>query len=102
LSFSLVFDERLTLYGSHAEQFDLILSTVNVKLVWNAYLEALKPRGPLQYVGAILRPLDLGLSPFLMGTALCFIFFFGQSGHHCQNVGFCGPARHSASHQNLS
>lgn len=35
-------------------QFDLILSTVNVTLNWQAYLEALKPQGRLHFVGMSL------------------------------------------------
>ena len=50
-----------------AGQFDLVLSTVNVKLDWNAFVETLKPRGRLHYVGATLEPLDLSLFPLLMG-----------------------------------
>ncbi len=42
-----------------AGRFDLILSTVNVKLKWNYYLEALKPKGRLHFVGATLDPLDV-------------------------------------------
>jgi len=50
-----------------AGTFDLIISTVNVKLDWNAYVQALKPRGRLHLVGATLDPLDLALFPLLMG-----------------------------------
>ena len=50
-----------------AGQFDLILSTVNVKLDWNAYLSALRPRGRLHFVGATLEPLDLGAMGLIMG-----------------------------------
>lgn len=42
-----------------AGQFDLILSTVNVKLDWNQYVAALRPKGRLHFVGATLEPLDL-------------------------------------------
>lgn len=42
-----------------AGQFDLIISTVNVKLDWNAYVQTLKPKGRLHFVGATLAPLDL-------------------------------------------
>ncbi|NJM32406.1 MAG: zinc-binding dehydrogenase [Limnobacter sp.] len=35
------------------------LSTVNVKLDWNAYLGTLAPKGRLHFVGATLEPLDL-------------------------------------------
>lgn len=50
-----------------AGRFDLILSTVNVKLDWNAYLNTLKPRGRLHVLGAVLEPLDLQVFPMLMG-----------------------------------
>jgi uncharacterized zinc-type alcohol dehydrogenase-like protein len=41
--------------------FDLILSTVNVKLNWDAYLGTLAPKGRLHFVGATLEPLDIGV-----------------------------------------
>jgi uncharacterized zinc-type alcohol dehydrogenase-like protein len=44
---------------AEAGRFDLIISTVNVKLDWNAYLGALGPKGRLHIVGATLEPLDL-------------------------------------------
>ena len=50
-----------------AGQFSLILSTVNVKLDWNAYVAALGPKGRLHFVGATLEPLDLGVFPLIMG-----------------------------------
>lgn len=43
-----------------ARSFDLIISTVNVKLDWNAYLATLAPKGRLHFVGATLEPLDIG------------------------------------------
>ncbi|WP_425400307.1 NADPH-dependent aldehyde reductase Ahr [Aeoliella sp.] len=42
-----------------AGQFDLVLSTVNVPLDWNAILTTLKPHGRLQMPGAVTEPLDL-------------------------------------------
>ncbi|MBS0002952.1 MAG: NAD(P)-dependent alcohol dehydrogenase [Thioalkalivibrio sp.] len=50
-----------------AGHFDLILSTVNVKLDWNAYLGTLKPRGRLHFVGATLEPIDVAVFPLLAG-----------------------------------
>jgi alcohol/geraniol dehydrogenase (NADP+) len=35
---------------------DFIIVTVNVPLDWNAYLAALKPKGRLHFVGAVLEP----------------------------------------------
>jgi len=50
-----------------AGSFDLVLSTVNVKLDWDAYVSTLKSNGRLHYVGATLEPLDLGVFPLIMG-----------------------------------
>lgn len=50
-----------------AGRFDLILSTVNVKLDWNLYLSTLKPRGRLHFVGATLDPLDINVFPLILG-----------------------------------
>ena len=52
---------------SAAGSFDFIISTVNVKLDWNLYVNTLKPKGRLHFVGATLEPLDLGVFPLLMG-----------------------------------
>ena len=52
---------------SCAGRFDYIISTVNVKLDWNAYVNALKPRGHLHFVGATLEPIDLQVFPLLFG-----------------------------------
>jgi uncharacterized zinc-type alcohol dehydrogenase-like protein len=46
--------------ASAAGQFDLILSTINVPQDWDAYLQALIPRGRLHVVGAVLEPLNVG------------------------------------------
>ncbi len=48
-------------------QLDLIISTVNVKLDWNAYLSTLKPKGRLHFVGATLDPLDLSVFSLMGG-----------------------------------
>lgn len=45
--------------------FDLVISTVNVKLDWNLYLNTLRPRGRLHFVGATLEPLDIGVFSML-------------------------------------
>ena len=52
---------------SAAGQFDLILSTVNVSLNWNAYLATLRPKGRLHFVGATLEPLNIGVFPLILG-----------------------------------
>jgi len=50
-----------------AGHFDLIISTVNVKLDWNLYVSTLTKRGRLHFVGATLEPLDVGVMG-LMGA----------------------------------
>ncbi|MGJ8676527.1 MAG: NADPH-dependent aldehyde reductase Ahr [Akkermansiaceae bacterium] len=49
-----------------AYSFDFIISTVNVKLDWNLFVNTLKPKGRLHFVGATLEPLDLGVFPLIM------------------------------------
>ena len=51
---------------SAAGQFDLILSTVNVSLNWNAYLATLRPKGRLHFVGATLEPLNIAVFPLIL------------------------------------
>lgn len=48
-------------------QFDLIISTVNVKLDWNLYLSTLQAKGRLHFVGATLEPLELGVFSLING-----------------------------------
>jgi alcohol/geraniol dehydrogenase (NADP+) len=50
-----------------ANSFDLIISTVNVKLDWGLYLGTLNPRGRLHFVGATLEPLDIPVFSLIMG-----------------------------------
>lgn len=52
---------------AEAGRFDLIISTVNVKLDWNAYVGALGPKGRLHMVGATLEPLDLAAFSLIGG-----------------------------------
>lgn len=51
----------------HANAFDLILSTVDVKLDWSDFLLTLKPRGRLHFVGIPLQPLDIAVVSLLRG-----------------------------------
>ena len=48
-------------------QFDLIISTVNVKLDWNTYIGTLRPKGRLHFVGVALAPIDVGAFPLIKG-----------------------------------
>jgi len=50
-----------------AYSFDLILSTVNVGLDWGAYINTLKAKGRLHFLGAVLEPVQLSVFA-LMGA----------------------------------
>ncbi|MDE2387669.1 MAG: NAD(P)-dependent alcohol dehydrogenase [Betaproteobacteria bacterium] len=50
-----------------ANRFDLILTTVNVKLDWNAYIATLRPKGRLHFLGVTLDPLDVQVFPLIAG-----------------------------------
>ena len=50
-----------------ANSFDLILSTVNVDLDWNSYVDALRPRGILHFVGAVPNPISTPVFPLIIG-----------------------------------
>jgi uncharacterized zinc-type alcohol dehydrogenase-like protein len=52
---------------SVANSFDLILSTVNTELEWDTYLAALRPKGRLHMVGAVLKPVAVSIFPMLTG-----------------------------------
>jgi uncharacterized zinc-type alcohol dehydrogenase-like protein len=48
-----------------ANQFDLIMSTVNVKLDWDGYVETLRQKGRLHFLGVQPDPLSIGMVPML-------------------------------------
>jgi uncharacterized zinc-type alcohol dehydrogenase-like protein len=50
-----------------AGSFDFILNTTNVALDWNTYIAALKPKGRLHTVGAVLEPLGVAAFPLISG-----------------------------------
>jgi alcohol/geraniol dehydrogenase (NADP+) len=52
---------------SHANSFDLIISTADVKLDWSGYLNTLRPKGRLHFVGIPLQPLEIGVISLLRG-----------------------------------
>ena len=47
--------------------FDLILSTVNVGLDWGAYMDTLRPKGRLHFLGATLDPIEVGVFSLIAG-----------------------------------
>ncbi|HEX5102837.1 MAG TPA: zinc-binding dehydrogenase, partial [Pirellulaceae bacterium] len=50
-----------------AGSFDLLISTVNVSLDWNALIGTLAPNGRLHVVGAVLEPIPVAAFPLIMG-----------------------------------
>lgn len=52
--------------AAEAGRFNLILSTVNVSLNWDAYINALAPKGKLHNVGAVLEPIPVGAFSLIM------------------------------------
>ncbi|WP_444931196.1 NAD(P)-dependent alcohol dehydrogenase [Microbulbifer sp. SSSA002] len=45
--------------------FDFILSTVNANLDWDLYIQTLKPRGRLHFVGTVPNPIQFTLFPLI-------------------------------------
>ena len=50
-----------------ARSMNLILSTVNVDLNWQAYMDTLAPRGRLHTVGAVPSPMPIAAFPMITG-----------------------------------
>lgn len=50
-----------------ANQFDVILSTVNADLDWETYLAALRPRGRLHFLGVPPNPIATSMFSLLLG-----------------------------------
>ncbi|MDJ0688056.1 MAG: NAD(P)-dependent alcohol dehydrogenase [Xenococcaceae cyanobacterium MO_188.B32] len=50
-----------------ANSFDFILSTVNADLDWGMYLNTLRPKGKLHFVGVVPNPIQTNVFPLLMG-----------------------------------
>jgi uncharacterized zinc-type alcohol dehydrogenase-like protein len=50
-----------------ANSLDLVLSTVNVDLNWDAYVATLRPKGRLHFVGVVPNPISSSLIPLLLG-----------------------------------
>ncbi len=48
-----------------ANSFDLIISTVNVDLDWATYINALRPKGRLHFVGVVPNPLQIQVFPLI-------------------------------------
>ena len=50
-----------------ANSFDFILSTVDADLDWGMYINTLRPKGKLHFVGVVPNPIQTHVFPLLMG-----------------------------------
>ena len=50
-----------------AGSLDMILVTANAALHWDLYIQALRPKGRLHIVGAVLEPIPVSVFSLLMG-----------------------------------
>lgn len=71
---------------------DFVLSTVNVSLDWNAFVNLLAPKGRLHFVGAVLEPLQVGVFPLLLGQREISASPLGSPATTSTMLDFC--ARH--------
>ena len=64
-----VLDSRdSSVIASAADSFDLLLSTVNAPLDWNAYLGTVRRRGRMHVLGAVPEPLAIANDQLMMGN----------------------------------
>src|SRR2546430_3753102 len=56
----------LPILGKLAGSIDLLISTVNVKLDWDAMIGLLTPNGRLHVVGAVLEPIPVAAFSLIM------------------------------------
>ena len=73
-------------------KLDFILSTVNVPLAWDAYLNALGPRGRLHLVGALVEPIPVSAFSLLGGQKAISATPLGSPATTRKMLEFC--ARH--------
>jgi alcohol/geraniol dehydrogenase (NADP+) len=50
-----------------AGNFDVILTTINADLDWNPYIQALRPKGKMMFVGVPPSAITLGVFPLIAG-----------------------------------
>jgi alcohol/geraniol dehydrogenase (NADP+) len=76
-----------------AGKFDFILSTVNVPLNWQGFINALAPKGRLNLVGAVLEPIPVSVFPLLVGQKTISASPSGAPKRVAEMLEFC--ARHN-------
>jgi uncharacterized zinc-type alcohol dehydrogenase-like protein len=74
-------------------KFDLIISTVNVSLDWQTYMDALAPKGKLHIVGATLEPIPVVSFQLIMNQKAVTGTATGSPSVVAKMLDFC--ARHN-------
>jgi len=69
---------------------DFIISTVNVSLPWQAYLDSLAPKGRLHFVGAVGEPVPVPVFSLLMGQKSVSGSPLGSPATIAKMLDFCG------------
>lgn len=80
-----------------AGAFDMILVTANVTLNWPLYINALRPRGRLHFVGAVLEPVPVAAFPLIAGQKQISGTPLGSPATTAKMLEFC--ARHEIAPQ---
>jgi alcohol/geraniol dehydrogenase (NADP+) len=75
-----------------ANSFDLIISTVSVDLDWGIYLNALRPKGRLHFVGFTPNPIQASTVPLIVGQKSVSGSPLGSPSTTVKMLDFC--ARH--------
>lgn len=73
-------------------RLDFILITANVDLNWQAYIDALAPKGKLHFVGAVLNPVPVAVFPLMVGQKSVSASPSGSPATAARMLEFC--ARH--------
>lgn len=80
-----------------AGTLDFILVTANVTLNWSLFVNALRPKGRLHFVGAVLDPVPVEVFPLLMGQKQISASPLGSPATIATMLEFCG--RHNIAPQ---
>lgn len=75
---------------SVAGKLDFILSTVNVQMNWQTYINALAPKGKLHFVGALTEPAAIPIFPMIMQQRSITATPLGSPATTATMLDFCG------------
>ncbi len=75
--------------GKIAGTLDFLLVTVNVPLNWNMYVNALRAKGRLHFVGAVMEPVPVTVFPLLVGQRSISASPLGSPATTARMLEFC-------------